>query len=90
MSAPQVVPASFFRRPNFIIDLAATASRCVFNVRRMSRVTPRKVGLYTCGTGMFSSFSIIFSFTVESGKSVTCVLLQMISMHCSFAQESLC
>ena len=87
MSAVQVVLVSFFRSLNFLIDLAATASRCVFHVRRTSRVTPSKVGLSTCGTGMFSSFSITFSFTVESEKSVACVLLQLISMHHSFAQE---
>ena len=87
MSAPQVVPASFFRRPSFLTDLAATASRCVFHVRHVSSVTPRKVGLSTCGTGMSSSFSITFSFTVESERSVACVLLQLISMHHSSAQE---
>ena len=83
-SAPQVVPASFFRRPRFLTDLA---SRCVFHVRCVSRMTPRKVGLSTCGSGMFSSLRITFSFTVESKKSVACVLLQLISMHHSFAQE---
>ena len=36
---------------------------------------------------MSSSFSITFSFTVESEKSVACVLLQLISMHHSSAQE---
>ena len=87
MSAPQVVPASFFRRPIFLTDLAAAASRCVFHMRRVSSVTPRKVGLSTCGTGMSSSFSITFSFTVESEKSVACVLLQLVSMHHSSAQE---
>ena len=87
MSDPQVVSASFFRRPSFPIDLAATASRCVFHVRRVSRVSPRKVALSTCGTGMSSSFSITFSFTVESEKSVACVLLQLISMHHLSAQE---
>ena len=87
MSAPQVVPASFFRRPSFLTDLTAPASRCVFHVRRVSSVTPRKVGLSTCGPGMSSSFSITFSFTVESEKSVACVLLQLISTHLSSAQE---
>ena len=93
MSAPQVVRASFFVLFCFVClfvfltDLAATASRCVFHVRRVSRVIARKVGLSTCGTGMLSSFSITFSFTVESEKSVACVLLQLISMHHSFAQE---
>ena len=87
MSAPEVVPASFFRRPSFLTDFATVASRCVFHVRGVSRVTSRKFGLSTCGTGMFSSFSITFSFTVESEKSVACVLLQFISMHHSFAQE---
>ena len=87
MSTPHVVPSSFFRRPSFLTDLAATASRCVFQVRHVSRVTPRKVGLSTCGTGMSSSFSISFSFTVESEKSVACVLLQLIAMHHSSAQE---
>ena len=87
MSAPQVVPASFFRRPSFLTDLATTASRCVFHVRHESRVTRRKVGLSACGTGMSSSFSITFSFAVESEKSVVCVLLQLISMHHSSAQE---
>ena len=71
----------------FLIDLAATASRCVFHVRWVSSLTPRKVGFSTCGTGMFSSFSITFSFTVESEKSVAYVLLQLISLHHSFAQE---
>ena len=87
VSPPQVVPASFFRRPSFLTDLAATASRCVFHVRHVSSMTPRKVGLFTCGTGMSSSFSITFSFTVESEKSVACVLLQLISMHHSSAQK---
>ena len=87
MSALQVVPASFFLRPSFLTDLAATASRCVFHVRHVSSVTPRKVGLSTCGNDMSSSFSITFSFTVESEKSVACVLLQLISMHHSSVQE---
>ena len=84
MSAPQVVSASFFGKPSFLTDLAATASRCVFHVRRVSSVTSRKVGLPTCGTGMSSSFSITFSFTVDSKKSVACVLLQLICIHHSF------
>ena len=83
MSAPQVVPSSFFRRPSFLTDLAATTSGCVFHLRRVSRVTPRKVGL----SGVSSSFSTTFSFTVESEKSVACVLLQLISMHHSSDQE---
>ena len=58
MSAPQVVPASFFRRPSVLTYLAATASRCVFHVRHVSSVTLWKVGLSTCGTGTSSSFSI--------------------------------
>ena len=87
MSAPQVVPVSFFRSPSFLTDLAATASRCDFHLRRMSSVTLRKVGLSTCGTGISSSFSITFSFTVENEKSVACVLLQLISMHHLSAQE---
>ena len=87
VSAPKVVPASFFRRPSFLADHAATVPRCVFRVRRVPRVTPRKVGVSTCGTGMSFSFRITFSFTVESEKSVACVLLQLISMHQSSAQE---
>ena len=81
------MPASFFRGPSFLIDLAATTSRCVSHMRHVSRVSPRKVALPACGTGMLSSISITFSFTVESEKSVACVLLQLISMHHSFAQE---
>ena len=81
------MPASFFRRHSFLTDLTATASRCVFHVRRVSSVAHRKVGLSTCGTGMSSSFSITFSFTMESEKNVACVLLQLISMHHSSAQE---
>ena len=81
MSAPQVVPTSFSRITCFPTDLFATASRCVFHVRRVSRVTPRKVGLSTWSTGMSSSFSIIFFFTVENEKNVACVLLQLISMY---------
>ena len=80
----QVVPASYFRRPSFLTDLAATASRCVFHV---SNVTPRKVGLSTYCAGMSSIFSITFYFTVESEKRIACVLLQLISTHHSFAQE---
>ena len=87
MPAPLLVPTSFSRRPSVLTDLAAAASRCVFHVRRASRVTPRKVGLSTCGTGMFSSFSMSFSFTVESEKSVACALLQLSSMHHSFDQQ---
>ena len=94
MSASQVVPASFFRRSSFFTDFAATASRCVFiclqmvfRVRRVSSVTPRKVGLSTCGTSMSSSFIITCSFTVKSEKRVACVLLQLISMHHSSTQE---
>ena len=56
-------------------------------MRRMSIVTPKKVELSTCGTGMSSSFVVTFSFTVESEQSVACVLLQLISMHHSSAQE---
>ena len=56
-------------------------------MKRVSRVTPREVGSSTYGTGMSSSFGITFSFAVESEKSVVCVLLQLISMHHSFAQE---
>ena len=87
VSVPQFVPVSFFRRPSFLINLATIASGCVFHVRRVFRVTPRKVGLSTCGTGMSSSFSITFSFTVVIEKSVACVLLQLISRHHSCAQE---
>ena len=97
MSAPQVLPASFFWRHSFLKDIAATgsflkdiaatASRCVFYVRRVCTLAPRKVGLSACGTDMSSSFSITFTFTVESEKSVVCVLLQVISMHHSFAQN---
>ena len=50
-------------------------------------MTPGKVGLSTCGTGMSSSFGIPFSFTVESEKNVACVLLQLIFIHHSSAQE---
>ena len=81
------MPTSFFRKPSFLTDLVAIASRCVFHVRCVSRVTPRKAGLSTCDTGKSFSLSITFSFTVESEKSVACVLLQLISTHHSSAQE---
>ena len=87
VSSPSCTHQFFFKRLSFLTDLVATASGCVFHVRRMSRVTPRKVGLFTCGNGLFSSFRITFSFTVESEKSVACVLLQLISMYHSFTQE---
>ena len=56
-------------------------------MRRVSRVTPREADLTTLGTGMSCSFSVTFSFTTESAKSVAYVLLQLISMHHSSAQE---
>ena len=80
MSAPQVVPASFFRRSSFLTDLAATASRCVFHVRRVSSVTLRKVRLSTCGTDMSSRFGTTFSFTVESEKNV-CLCFAAVDFH---------
>ena len=53
----------------------------------LGRVTPRKVRLSTCGTGMSSSFSITFSFIVKCEKSFAGVLLRLIPMHHSSAQE---
>ena len=84
--ARRVVHTSFCRRPSFLVHLAIAASRCVFHVRHVSSVTHSKVGLSTCGTGMFSNFSVTFSFSVENEKSV-CVLRHLISMYHSFAQE---
>ena len=81
------VPVSFFWRPCFLTVLVATAFRGAFHVRHVFKVTPRKAGLSTCGRGTFSSFSVTFSFTIESAKSVACVLLQLISMHHASGQE---
>ena len=73
--APQVVPASFFMMASFLMALASTASRCGFHVKRVSRVTPRNVGVSTCGTGWLFNLSETFSFAVDSVKSVLTVLV---------------
>ena len=73
--APQVVPASFFIMASFLVALVSTASRCGFHVKRASRVTPRNVGVSTCGTGWLFNFSESFSFAVDSVKSVLTVLV---------------
>ena len=72
--APQVVPASIFMMASFLVALASTASRCGFHVKRVSRVTPKNVGVSTCGTGWLFNLSETFSFAVDSVKSVLTVL----------------
>ena len=54
--------------------MASTASRCGFHVKRVSRVTPRNVGISTCGTGWLFSFSETFSCVGDSVNSVLTVL----------------
>ena len=73
--APQVVPASFFMMTSFLVALASTASRCGFHIKRVSRVTPKNVGVSTYGTGCLFNLSETFSFAVDSVKSVLTVLV---------------
>ena len=67
--APQVVPASFFVMASFLVALASTTSKYGFHVKRVSRVTPRNVGVSTCGTGWFFNFSETFSFAKRGSIS---------------------
>ena len=60
---------------SFLVALASTASRYGFHVKRVSRVTPRNVGVSTCGTGWLFNPSETFSFAVDSVKSVLTVLV---------------
>ena len=64
---PQVVTASFFIIASFLVAL--TGFNC-FHVKRVSRVTPRNVGVSTCGTGWLFNFSETFSFAEDNVKSV--------------------
>ena len=68
------VPASFFIIVSFLAALA-TALRCDLYVKRVSGVTPRNVGISTCGTGWLFNFSETFSFAMDSVKSVLTVLV---------------
>ena len=86
VSAPQAVPARFCLFVCFFFKGDLPFSKILLQLPE-SRLTPRKVGLFTCVTGMFFSFSVSFSLIVESKKSIACVLLQLISMQLSFAQE---
>ena len=67
-----------------LVVLASTALRCGFNVTNVSKVTPRNVGVSTCGTGWLFDFSETFSFAVNSVKSVLTVLVVL----CCSAQLS--
>ena len=60
---------------SFLVALASNASRCGFHVKRVSRVTPRNVGVSTCGTGWLFHLSETFSFAVDSVKSVLTILV---------------
>ena len=75
MSAPQVVPASFF----MILNLRSVFF-CVFSmwgthVRRLSNVIPRYVGVSFCGRQVSSKRILYFLSLVESEKRVVAVFV---------------
>ena len=58
-----------------VFRVTQLVSRCAFHVKRVSRVTPRNVGISTCETCWLFNFSKTFSFAVDSVKSVLAVLV---------------
>ena len=60
---------------SFLVALTSNASRCGFHVKRLSRTTPRNVGVSTCGAGWLFNFSETLSFVVDCEKGVLTVLV---------------